>query len=98
MNATDFIVARNDLQQCKLIETHLPDATALPEDALLIKIDSFAFYRQQYHLRGSRRSVEILAAVSGAAGFRQHSGVGIWRCDRLESSRRRRRRTAVRLF
>src|SRR6202171_5626552 len=43
MNATDFIVARHDLQQCKLIETHLPDATALPEDALLIKIDRFAF-------------------------------------------------------
>src|SRR3984893_16722146 len=43
MNATDFIVARNDLQQCKLIETHLPDATALPEEALLIKIDRFAF-------------------------------------------------------
>ena len=43
MNATDFIVARHDLQQCKSIETRLPDATALPEDALLIKIDRFAF-------------------------------------------------------
>src|SRR3982074_1549716 len=43
MKSTDFIVARNDLQQCKLIEPRLPDATALPEDALLIKIDRFAF-------------------------------------------------------
>jgi hypothetical protein len=43
MNPTDFIVARNDLQQCKFIETQLPDATALPEEALLIKIDRFAF-------------------------------------------------------
>ena len=43
MNSTDFIVARHDLQQCKSIETRLPDATALPEDALLIKIDRFAF-------------------------------------------------------
>src|SRR5882757_5637717 len=42
MNSTDFIVARHDLQQCKSIETRLPDATALPEDALLIKIDRFA--------------------------------------------------------
>jgi hypothetical protein len=43
MKSIDFIVARNDLQQCKLIETQLPDAAALPEDALLIKIDRFAF-------------------------------------------------------
>jgi hypothetical protein len=43
MKSTDFIVARDDLQQCKLIETQLPDATALPDEALLIKIDRFAF-------------------------------------------------------
>jgi hypothetical protein len=43
MKSTDFVVARNDLQQCKLIETQLPDAAALPDDALLVKIASFAF-------------------------------------------------------
>jgi hypothetical protein len=43
MKSTDFIVARNDLQQCKLIETQLPDTAALPDEALLIKIDRFAF-------------------------------------------------------
>ena len=42
MNATDFVVARDDLQQCKLIETSLPDAAALPADALLVKAASFA--------------------------------------------------------
>ena len=42
MNSTDFIVARNDLQQCKLIETQLPDAAALPDEALLVKVTSFA--------------------------------------------------------
>ena len=36
MQATDFIVARNDLQQCKSIETQMPDAAALPDDALLV--------------------------------------------------------------
>jgi hypothetical protein len=30
MKSTDFIVARDDLQQCKLVETQLPDAAALP--------------------------------------------------------------------
>ncbi len=43
MNSTDFIVARNDLQQCKLIETRLPDAARLPEGALLIRVNRFAF-------------------------------------------------------
>jgi hypothetical protein len=42
MNATDFIVARDDFQHCKFIETAIPDATELPDDALLIKVDRFA--------------------------------------------------------
>jgi len=43
MKAYDFVVARDDLQQCKLIETQLPDAAALPSDALLVRVDRFAF-------------------------------------------------------
>ena len=43
MKSTDFVVARDDLQQCKLIETQLPDAGALPDDALLVKVTRFAF-------------------------------------------------------
>jgi hypothetical protein len=43
MKSTDFIVARNDLQQCKTIETQLPDAATLPDETLLIRIDRFAF-------------------------------------------------------
>jgi uncharacterized protein DUF2855 len=43
MKSIDFVVARHDLQQCKWIETQLPDITALPEEALLIRIDRFAF-------------------------------------------------------
>jgi hypothetical protein len=43
MHSTDFIVAKNDLQQCKLIDSQLPDASALPDDALLVKVTRFAF-------------------------------------------------------
>ena len=43
MKSTDFIVARHDLQQCKFIETAIPNAAGLPEGALLIKVDRFAF-------------------------------------------------------
>ncbi|MDB5501206.1 MAG: hypothetical protein JWR89_1108 [Tardiphaga sp.] len=41
--ATHFIVARNDIQNSRLIDTHLPEADALPDETLLIKIDRFAF-------------------------------------------------------
>jgi hypothetical protein len=43
MKSTDFVVARQDLQQCKSIETGLPDAAALPDETLLVKIDGFPF-------------------------------------------------------
>jgi len=43
MQSTDFIVARNDLQQCKSIETQLHDAATLPDGALLVKVTRFAF-------------------------------------------------------
>jgi len=42
MQSTDFIVARNDLGQCKVIETQLPDDATLPDEALLVKVTRFA--------------------------------------------------------
>jgi hypothetical protein len=42
MKSIDFVVARDDLQQCKVIETQLPDAAALPDDAVLVKVATFA--------------------------------------------------------
>jgi hypothetical protein len=43
MKSTDFAVRRDDLQQCKFVEMSLPDAAALPDEALLIKVTRFAF-------------------------------------------------------
>lgn len=43
MNVTDFIVARHDLGQCKVVETEHPGAATLPPDALLVQVDRFAF-------------------------------------------------------
>lgn len=43
MKSTDFVVARDDLQRCKTIETQLPDPAPLPEEALLVKVTRFAF-------------------------------------------------------
>lgn len=43
MTSTDFIVARNDLEECKLIETGILDRATLPPDALLVEVERFAF-------------------------------------------------------
>jgi hypothetical protein len=43
MNCTAFVVARDDLRTSRIIETALPDGTRLPVDALLLKVDRFAF-------------------------------------------------------
>ena len=43
MTSIDFVVAKNDLDQCKVVTTELPGADALPTDALLLKVDRFAF-------------------------------------------------------
>ena len=43
MNSTAFVVARDDLKQCKIIEADLPDASRLPDEVLLVKVDRFAF-------------------------------------------------------
>jgi hypothetical protein len=43
MRSADFVVARDALEQCKVIETELPDGDALPADTLLVKVARFAF-------------------------------------------------------
>jgi hypothetical protein len=43
MTSIDFVVARDDLTQCKTIETQTPEADALPAEALLVRVDRFAF-------------------------------------------------------
>jgi hypothetical protein len=43
MKSTQLIVARDDFQQCKFVETSLPSAADLPEESLLVKVDRFAF-------------------------------------------------------
>lgn len=43
MMSTDFVVARADLSQCKFIETVMPSREELPAEALLVRVDRFAF-------------------------------------------------------
>jgi hypothetical protein len=42
-SSTDFIVARDEFARCKFIETSIASAADLPDEALLVKVDRFAF-------------------------------------------------------
>lgn len=42
-SSLQFVVRRDDLKTCRLIETPLPGVAELPEDAVLVKVERFAF-------------------------------------------------------
>ena len=48
MQATDFVVTKDDLEQCRVIERRLPDADALPGEHR-------AVHAAQDHLRNPQR-------------------------------------------
>jgi len=71
MRSIDFVVSRNDLQICKSIEMTLPDGNALPAEALLIKVDRFAFTANNitYALLGDQLSYWRLFPAPGGFGI-----------------------------
>jgi hypothetical protein len=42
-SSTDFVVARDDFARCQFIATSIPAVAELPDEALLIRIERFAF-------------------------------------------------------
>ena len=66
MKSTDFVVVRDDLQTCKVIETRLPDAAALPDEALLVKVTSFALTANNI----------VLVPIRSGIGLRLGANVG----------------------
>ena len=63
--STDFIVARNDLRQSKVIETQLPDAAALPDDRELQQVDD------DFHHLLSRGSIPAFCVSQEWIGTRR---------------------------
>jgi hypothetical protein len=71
MRSIDFVVARNGLRDCKTIETTLTDASALPAEALLIKVQRFAFTANNitYALLGDQLKYWQLFPAPGGFGI-----------------------------
>ena len=98
MPSTDFVVARNDLQQCKVIETQLPDAAALPDDALLVKVTRFAFTANNITYAVLGDHLKYWQLFPAPEGF---GNVPVWGFGEVIASKHpgdRRRRNPVRLF
>jgi len=82
MTSTDFIVARNDLQQCRIIETQLPET--LPGEALLVKVTRFAFTANNitYAVTGDR--LKYWSLFPAPDGF---GNIPVWGLGEVVASR-----------
>ncbi|MES2194927.1 MAG: DUF2855 family protein [Pseudomonadota bacterium] len=95
MNSTDFIVARNDLQQCKVIEAELPDAAVLPDDALLVRVTSFAFTANNITYAVLGDQLKYWQLFPAPDGF---GNVPVWGFGEVMASRHPEIATGERLF
>src|SRR4051812_4273206 len=69
MNATDFVVARDDLQVCKTIQTQIPDADTLPVDGLLVRVDRFALTANNITYAVMGEQLKYWSLFPAPAGF-----------------------------
>ena len=98
MNATDFIVARDDLQACKTIQTQIPDADTLPADGLLVRVDRFALTANNITYAVMGDQLKYWSLFPAPDGF---GNIPVWGFGDVIASKHpecRRRRTPVRLF
>jgi hypothetical protein len=90
-----FIVARNDLDHCKLIETPPPDAAQLPDDALLVKVDRFAFTANNITYATLGDTLKYWELFPAPAGF---GNIPAWGFGEVMASRHPDIATGERLF
>jgi hypothetical protein len=84
MNASQLIVARDDLTQSKFIETALPDRKGLPEDALLVKVDRFAFTANNITYAMAGDQLKYWHLFPAAQGF---GNIPVWGFGEVIASR-----------
>src|SRR5712675_1143485 len=84
MHSTDFIVARHDLQQCKSIETKLPETAALPDEALLVKVTRFAFTANNITYATLGNHLKYWSLFPVADGF---GNIPVWGFGEVTASR-----------
>src|SRR5215471_18468042 len=84
MISRDFVVGRDDLAQCKVIETALPDAEALPSEALLVKVERFAFTTNNITYAVAGDELKYWQLFPAPAGF---GNIPVWGFGEVIASR-----------
>ncbi|MGY3347886.1 MULTISPECIES: hypothetical protein [unclassified Bradyrhizobium] len=79
MTPIDCVVARSDLERCKLIDTP-PSGCG--------RTDRFAFSANNVTCAAMGDELKSWQILPASQGVRQHSCVGLWRGDRLGASQR----------
>lgn len=95
MRSIDFVVARTDFQDCKTIETELPDADALPAGALLVKVDRFAFTANNITYATLGDQLKYWQLFPAPAGF---GNIPVWGFGEVVASQHPGVATGERLF
>ena len=95
MNATDFIVARDQFQECRLIETRLPQAGSLADEALLVKVERFAFTANNITYSALGDQLKYWQLFPAPDGF---GNIPVWGFGEVIASRHPTVATGERLF
>jgi len=95
MTSTAFIVARHDFQECKFIETNLPEANSLADEALLINVDRFAFTANNITYATLGEQLKYWQLFPAPEGF---GNVPVWGFGEVVASRHPSIETGERLF
>jgi Protein of unknown function (DUF2855) len=95
MKSTEFVVARHDLQQCEFIETILGEEDALPDEALLVKVDRFAFTANNVTYAQLGEQLKYWQLFPASDGFGK---IPVWGFGEVIASRHPAVETGERLF
>jgi len=95
MNATDFVVARDNFQECKFVETRLPDADALSDEALLVKVERFALTANNITYATLGDQLKYWQLFPAPEGF---GNIPVWGFGKVIASRHPMVATGERLF
>jgi len=83
-SSTDFVVVRDDLARCRYIETTLPAAADLPDEALLVKVERFAFTANNITYAMLGDELKYWQLFPAPAGF---GNIPVWGFGRVIASK-----------
>jgi uncharacterized protein DUF2855 len=94
-SSTDFVVVRDDFTRCKFIETAIPAAADLPDEALLVKVERFAFTANNITYAMLGDELKYWQLFPAPSGF---GNIPVWGIGRVVASKHPQVADGERLF